>query len=60
VEQALLRFGVQVVLAKMLQHVSDMDLMIFPGVGEYEDIIQVDHNKDVSHVLEDMILKAWK
>jgi len=28
-EQALLRFGVQVILVKMLQDVSDMNLMIF-------------------------------
>ena len=31
-----------------------MDLMIFKGIGEDEDIVEVDHY-DVSHVLEDMI-----
>ena len=54
-KQALLRFGVQVILAKALQYASDMDLMIFQGVGEYEDIIEVDHYEDISHVSEDVI-----
>jgi len=38
-EQALLRFGVQFILTKMLQDASDVDPMILYGVGEYEDII---------------------
>src|SRR5882672_6683040 len=29
--------------------------MIFKGVGEDEDIVEVDHYKDVSHVSEDVI-----
>src|SRR5467141_58917 len=32
-----------------------MDLMIFKGVGEDEDIVEVDHYEDVSHVSEDMV-----
>src|SRR5882724_9557919 len=31
-----------------------MNMMVFQGVGEYEDVIEVDHYKDVSHVLEDV------
>src|SRR5882672_221025 len=29
--------------------------MIFKGIGEDEDIVEVDHYKDVSHVFEDVI-----
>ena len=45
----------QIILAQMFQHASDVDLMIFQGIGEDEDIVEVDHYKDVSHVSEDMI-----
>ena len=34
---------------------SDVDLMIFQGIGEDEDIVEVDHYEDVSHVSEDVI-----
>src|SRR5882672_9981396 len=54
-EQTLFGLGMQVILAQMFQDVSDMDLMIFKGIGEDEDIVEVDHYEDVSHVLEDMI-----
>src|SRR5882672_5455176 len=37
------------------QDTSDVDLMIFKGVGEDEDIVEVDHYKDVIHVSEDMV-----
>src|SRR5882724_8885413 len=39
----------------MLQDTSDMNLIIFQGVGEYEDIIEIDHYKDISHVSEDVV-----
>src|SRR5882672_2859747 len=39
----------------MFQHMSDMNPMIFKGVGEDEDIIEVDHYKNVSHISEDVI-----
>jgi len=52
VEQALLRFGVQVIFAKMLQDISDMDLD--------EDVIRIDHYKDISHVSEDVVHKHLK
>src|SRR5882672_7622428 len=55
VEKTLFRLGVQVILAQSIQHASDMDLMIFKGIAEYEDIVEVDYYEDVSHVLEDMI-----
>src|SRR5882672_6927383 len=45
----------QVVLTQMFQHASDVDLIIFQGIGEDEDIVEVDHYEDVSHVSEDMI-----
>src|SRR5882724_10879385 len=54
-KQALLRFGVQVILTKVLQDTSDMDLMIFQGVREYEDIIKIDHYEYISHVSEDVV-----
>ena len=50
----------QIVLVQMFQDASDVDLMIFQGIGEDEDIIEVDHNKDVSHVSEDMIHEGLK
>src|SRR5467141_5148160 len=34
---------------------SDVNPMIFKGVGEDEDIVEVDHYEDVSHVSEDVI-----
>ena len=55
VEQTFFRFGMQVVLAQMFQDTSDVDLVIFKGIGEDEDIVKVDHYEDVSHVSEDMI-----
>src|SRR5882672_11155872 len=39
----------------MFQDTSDVDLMIFKGVGQDEDIIEVGHYEDVSHVSEDVI-----
>ena len=45
----------QIILAQMFQDTSDVDLMIFKGIGEDEDIVEVDHYADVSHVSEDMI-----
>ena len=54
-EQTLFRLGVQIVLTQMFQDASDMDLMIFQGIGEDEDIVEVDHYEDVSHVSEDVI-----
>ena len=54
-EQALFRLGVQIVLAQSFQDASDMDLMIFKGIGEDEDIIEVDYYEDLSHVSEDKI-----
>src|SRR5882672_1816574 len=32
--------------------------MVFKGVGEDEDIVEVDHYEDVSHVSEDVIHKG--
>src|SRR5882672_9577164 len=55
VEQTLFGLGVQIVLAQTFQHTSDVNPMIFKGVGEDEDIVEVDHYKDVSHVSEDVI-----
>ena len=34
--------------------------MIFQGIGEDEDIVEVDHYEDVSHVSEDMIHEGLK
>src|SRR5882672_3751914 len=31
-----------------------MDLMVFKGIREDEDIIEVDHYEDVSHISEDV------
>src|SRR5882724_1776018 len=45
----------QVILTKTFQDASDVDLMIFQRVGEYEDVIKVDHYEDISHVSEDMV-----
>src|SRR5882672_4145106 len=42
------------------QDALDVDLMIFQGIGEDEDIVEVYHYKDVSHVSEDMIHKGLK
>jgi len=43
VEQTLFGLGMQIILAQTFQHMSDMDLMIFQGIREDEDIIEVDH-----------------
>src|SRR5882724_12065895 len=45
----------QVILTKTFQDASDVDLMIFQRVGEYEDVIKVDHYEHISHVSEDMV-----
>src|SRR5882724_4310623 len=45
VKQALFGFGVQVVFVKTFQDALDMDSMIFQQVGEYEDVIEIDHYK---------------
>jgi len=41
-KQALLWFVVQVILTKALQDALDVDPIIFQGVREYEDIIEID------------------
>jgi len=33
----------QVILAQSFQDTSDVDLMIFKGIGEDEDIVEIDH-----------------
>src|SRR5882724_11256416 len=58
VEQALFGFGVQVVFAKTFQDSLDMNPILFQLFGEYEDIIEVYHYEDVSHVLEDVVHKG--
>jgi len=55
VEQTLFGLGMQVILTQTFQDVSDVDLMIFQGIGEDEDVVEVDHYKDISHVSEDVI-----
>src|SRR5712664_163720 len=60
VEQTLFGLGVQVILAQTFQDASDVDLMIFKGIGEDEDIVEVDHYEDVSHVSEDVIHEGLK
>src|SRR5712664_2284659 len=50
----------QVILVKSFQDQLDVDLMIFKGIGEDEDIVEVDHYEYVSHVLEDMIHEGLK
>jgi len=37
--QDILGFGVQVILAKAFQDTLDVNLMIFQGIGEDEDIV---------------------
>jgi len=46
---------VQVILVKAFQDASDMNMMVFQGVREYEDVIEVDHYENVSHVSEDVV-----
>jgi len=55
VEQTLFWLGVQIVLMQTFQNFSNVGLMIFKRVGEDEDVIEVDHYEDISHVSEDMI-----
>jgi len=55
VEETLFGLGMQVILAQSFQNASDMDLMIFKEIREEEDIIEVYHYEDVSHVSEYMI-----
>src|SRR5882724_10625787 len=55
VEQALLGFGVQVILAKVIQDMSDVNLMLFQRVCEDEDVVEVDNYEHISHVSEDMV-----
>src|SRR5882724_7534162 len=40
---------------KTFQDMSDVDLMVFYGVGEYEDVVEIDHYEDISHVSEDVV-----
>jgi len=42
------------------QDASDVDPMIFQRVGEDEDVIEVDHYEDISHVSENMVHKRLK
>src|SRR5467141_1522912 len=44
----------------MFQDALDVDLMIFQGIGEDEDIVEVDHYEDVSHVSENMIHESME
>src|SRR5882724_5616266 len=48
------------VFSEPFQDMSDMDLMIFQRVGEDEDVIEVDHYEDISHVSENMVHKHLK
>src|SRR5882724_7101268 len=48
------------VFSEPFQDMSDMDLMIFQRVGEDEDVIEVDHYEDISHVSENMVHKCLK
>jgi hypothetical protein len=54
-EQAFLRFDEEVVFSKSGQDHSDVFMMVVAVLRENEDVIEVDYNEDVSHVLEDVI-----
>ena len=43
-----------------IQDVSDVNVVLFQRIGEDEDIIEIVHYKDVSHVSEDMVHKGLK
>jgi len=37
-----------------------VDLVIFQGIGEDENIVEVDHYEDISHVSEDVIHEGFE
>ena len=47
-------------LVQVTQDALDVKLVIIQRVGEDEDIVEVDHYEDVSHVSEDVIYKHLK
>jgi len=58
VEQALLRFRVLVIFTKTFQDALDVDLMNLPMNWRYEDVIEIDHYEDISHIMEDVVHKG--
>ena len=44
VKFTLVRFGVQLVLAKLLQHLPDMVIVLRHTVGVNEDVVQIDNH----------------
>ena len=54
-ECTLIKFCVKVVLAQSLEHPSDMDVVFFLHLAEDQDVIQVDNDKDIGHVAEDVV-----
>ena len=45
----------KVVLAQSLEHPSDMDVVFLLRLAEDQDVVQVDDNKDVGHIAEDVV-----
>jgi hypothetical protein len=55
VERTLLWLGEEAVRAETLKHEADMTLVLVERSAEYEDIIQIDNDKVVQEVAEDVI-----
>ncbi len=57
-ELTLLRLNIQFVLQEALKNLTHMLLMLSGGPGEDQNVIQLDKNKAVNHVTEDVIYQG--
>ena len=54
-EHTFLCLNKQPVLQKALEHLSDMAGMLCRGLGEHQDVIQIDHDEDVQKIPQHVI-----
>ncbi len=59
-EFAFLQFGVQLVFDETVEHGSDLVNVLLQSLGVNDDIIDVDYDKSVEHIPEDIVDKGLK
>ena len=57
-ELALLRLGIEAMLAKTSQHLTNMHPVVLLAIGVHQDIIEIHNDVDVNHVCEDVVHEA--
>jgi hypothetical protein len=60
VEFAFVTTGIKSMLAKSFKDFDDMSFVFFGGVGVHKDVVEIDEDRDVEHVCEDVIHEPLK